>query len=165
MRAKCVLILGVGGVLLGAIAPATRQARPTPPTRDPHTPGYVEARELPDGTVPAADVDGNFILGPTHPRAAETAVQNSVPQGAIYTFTMNSADSKIYPGITRDAGTLGTADPADPAKMIVTTSHAGPYTRRVAVYVPKQPRAGNRGRRLSSALMGRIGRCLPCWII
>jgi enterochelin esterase-like enzyme len=30
------------------------------------------------------------------------------------------------------------ADPTDPAKLIVTTSHPAPYTRRVAVYVPKQ---------------------------
>jgi enterochelin esterase-like enzyme len=29
-------------------------------------------------------------------------------------------------------------DPADPAKLIVTTSHGWPYSRRVAVYVPAQ---------------------------
>ena len=29
-------------------------------------------------------------------------------------------------------------DPADPAKLVVTTSHPTPYTRRVTVYVPKQ---------------------------
>ena len=51
---------------------------------------------------------------------------------------MSSADSKIYPGIVRDAGTFGTADPNDPTKIIVTTSHPGAYTRHVAVYVPKQ---------------------------
>jgi len=51
---------------------------------------------------------------------------------------MNSADSKIYPGIARDPGTFGTPDPTDPAKLIVTTSRPAPYTRRVAVYVPKQ---------------------------
>jgi enterochelin esterase-like enzyme len=51
---------------------------------------------------------------------------------------MSSTDSKMYPGIARDAGTFGTVDPADPAKLIVTTSHPAPYTRRVAVYVPKQ---------------------------
>jgi len=65
-------------------------------------------------------------------------VQDDVPQGTIHTFTMSSADSKIYPGIARDAGTFGTVDPTDPAKLIVTTSHPAPYTRRVAVYVPKQ---------------------------
>jgi enterochelin esterase-like enzyme len=51
---------------------------------------------------------------------------------------MNSADSKLYPGIARDTGTFGTPDPADPAKLIVTTSHPAPYTRKVTVYVPKQ---------------------------
>ncbi len=116
--------------------------RPTPPTRDPHTPGYVTARELPDGTVPPVDVEGNFIIGPTHSPAPELAVQEGVPQGTIYNLTMNSSDSKMYPGIARDAGTFGTADPTDPAKLIVTTSHPAPYTRRVAVYVPKQYVAG-----------------------
>src|SRR5206468_3143510 len=56
--------------------------------------------------------------------------------------TMSSADSKVYPGVARDAGTFGTPDPNDPARLIVTTSHAAPYTRRVAVYVPKQYVAG-----------------------
>jgi enterochelin esterase-like enzyme len=36
------------------------------------------------------------------------------------------------------AGTFGTPDPNDPAKLVVTTSRPAPYTRRVAVYVPKQ---------------------------
>jgi hypothetical protein len=112
--------------------------RPAPPTRDPNTPGYVAAKELPDGAVPPADADGNFIIGPTHNPAPEMAVQDGVPQGTIYTFTMSSADSKIYPGIARDAGTFGTPDPSDPAKLVVTTSRPAPYTRRVAVYVPKQ---------------------------
>ena len=46
---------------------------------------------------------------------------------------MSSADSKIYPGIARDTGTFGTPDPADPANLVVTTSHSAPYTRRLAV--------------------------------
>jgi enterochelin esterase-like enzyme len=116
----------------------TRPARPTPPTRDPHTPGYVDAKELPDGTNPPPNADGNFILGPTHNPAPEMTLQAGVPQGTVVTFTMNSADSKIYPGIARDPDTYGTADPNDPAKMIVTTSHPAPYTRKVAVYIPKQ---------------------------
>src|SRR6266481_2451984 len=121
-----------------AQAPASRPPRPQPPTRDPHTPGYVTAKELPDGTVPPSEVDGNFIIGPTHPPGPETIVQDGVPQGAVYKFTMSSADSKIYTGIARDPGTFGTPDPNDPANLIVTTSHPAPYTRNVAVYVPKQ---------------------------
>jgi enterochelin esterase-like enzyme len=112
--------------------------RPTPPTRDPNTPGFVTAKELPDGAVPPPDADGNFIIGPTHTPAPEMTAQEGVPQGTVYNFTMSSADSKIYPGIARDPGTFGAVDPSDPAKLIVTTSHPAPYTRRVAVYVPKQ---------------------------
>ncbi len=66
------------------------------------------------------------------------SVQHGVPQGTVYEFTMSSADSKIYPGIARESGTFGTPDPANPAKLIVTTSHPAPYTRHVAVYVPAQ---------------------------
>jgi hypothetical protein len=119
-------------------AQATAPARPTPPTRDPNTPGYVSAKDLPDGAVPSPDADGNFIIGPTHNPAAESVVQNGVPQGTVYNLTMSSADSKIYPGIARDAGTFGTVDPSDPARLVVTTSHPAPYTRHLAVYVPRQ---------------------------
>ncbi len=65
-------------------------------------------------------------------------MQPGVPHGTIFEFTISSADSKIYPGIAREPGTFGTPDPADPAKLIVTTSHPAPYTRHVAVYVPAQ---------------------------
>jgi enterochelin esterase-like enzyme len=139
-------VLAAAGTIAAqnAGAPATPPAaqtappRPTPPTRDPNTPGFVAAKELPDGAVPPADAAGNFIIGPTHNPAPEMTVQDGVPQGTIVNLTMSSADSKIYPGVARDAGTFGTPDPADPAKLVVTTSHPAPYTRRVAVYVPKQ---------------------------
>ncbi len=119
-----------------------RPARPAPPARDPHTPGYVPAQELPDGAVPRPDVDGNFIIGPTHTRAAEMTAQEGVPKGTVHNLTMSSADSKIYPGIARQANTSGTADPNDRTKLVVTTSHPAAYTRRVAVYVPQQYVAG-----------------------
>lgn len=112
------------------------------PIRDPHTPGYVPATELPDDTNPSPGINGNFIIGPTHSPAPESVVQVNVPQGTIYRFTMDSKDSKIYPGIAREPNTFGTPDPANPAKLIVTTSHPASYTRQVAVYVPKQYVAG-----------------------
>ena len=125
-----------------APAPAAQPARPTPPARDPHSPGFVEAKELPDGANAPPDADGNFILGPTHSMGAEMTAHEGVPQGRVYEFTMQSADSKIYPGIVREPGTFGRPDPNDPAKLIVTTSHPAPYTRRVAVYVPQQYASG-----------------------
>jgi len=145
-------LLGVALILLAAIPPASAQpapvappapmvpparpARSAPPTRDPRSPGYVTAQELPDGAVPPADADGNFILGPTHNPAPEMSAPAGGLRGKVYNFTMSSADSKFYPGIARTPNTFGTPDPANPVKLVVTTSQPAPYTRRVAVYVP-----------------------------
>ena len=101
------------------------------------TPGYVKAKELADGAIPSAKEDGNFILGPTHNPAPEMSVKEGVPQGQVFEFTIESKDSKIYPGIAREPNTFARPDPADPNKLIVS-SRPAPYTRRVAVYVPKQ---------------------------
>ena len=119
-------------------AKASGGARPPAPTRDPNTPGYVKAKELPDGAIPSAKKNGNFIIGPTHKPAPEMTADGGVPTGDVFEFTMESTDSKIYPGIAREPNTSGKADPNDPAKMIVTTSHPAPYTRKLVVYVPKQ---------------------------
>jgi hypothetical protein len=139
------LAIVVLGALLGPVlaqapaqppAQAPAQPRPTPPARDPNTPGFVAAKELPDGEVPPTNVEGNFVIGPTHPPAP--GITATELQGAVFNFTIESKDSRIYPGIARDPGSLGMPDPSDPAKLVVTTSHPAPYTRKVAVYVPKQ---------------------------
>jgi enterochelin esterase family protein len=128
--------------MLCAAFPVMAQSGPPYPVRDPHTAGYVTATDLPDGTNAPADADGNFILGPTHVPAAEMEVRAGVPHGTISEFTMTSAESRLYPGIAREPHTFGTVDPHDPARLIVTTSHLAPYTRRVTVYVPKQYATG-----------------------
>ena len=132
------IVFGVLFLMVWGINPAMAQT----PTRDPHTPGYVSATELTDGANPSPSSNGNFIIGPTHTPAPESTIQANVPQGTISRFTIDSKDSKIYPGIAREPNTFGTPDPANPAKLIVTTSHPAPYTRQVAVYVPKQYVAG-----------------------
>ncbi len=156
MIRSLILLLAAGAVLAQtppaqqgqppAGAPAAGAAarggqRPANPTRDAHTPGYVDAKELPDGEVPAANAEGNFIIGPTHNPAAEMTVRDGVPQGSVFEFTMESTDSKIYSGIARAAGGGRRPDPNDPTKFIID-SHPAPYTRKVAVYVPKQYVAG-----------------------
>jgi enterochelin esterase family protein len=118
-------------------AAAPRPPRPSAPTRDPNTAGYVTAKDLPDGANAPVKADGNFILGPTHTPAPEMTVQEGVPQGTVYDFTMESADSKFYPGIARDPGGFGPPDPANPTAMTIK-SHPAAYTRKLAVYVPKQ---------------------------
>src|ERR1700752_5035331 len=67
-----------------APAKASSAARPPDPTRDPNTPGYVKAKELPDGAIPSAKEDGNFIIGPTHNPAPEMAMKEGVPQGQVH---------------------------------------------------------------------------------
>ena len=131
------LMTGLDPAMGQAPTATPRPPRAIPPTRDPKTPGYVTAKELPDGANAPATADGNFILGPTHSPAPEMTVQEGVPQGDVFNFTMESADSKIYPGIAREANTFPKPDPTDPTKVVVA-SHPAPYTRRVAVYIPKQ---------------------------
>ncbi len=136
------LAITLGAVIAQTPAATARPKRTPPPTRDPHTPGYVTAKELPDGQVPPAKADGNFIMGPTHNPAPEMAERDDVPKRTVCEFVMESMDSKIYPGIARDAGTFGTPDPNNRAKLIVTTSRPAPYHRRLAVFVPKQYQVG-----------------------
>ena len=108
-----------------------------PPTRDPRSPGYPPAIELPDGQVPSPRQDGNFIIGLTHPAAPEMTPQAGVARGRVVTFTLSSTDSTIFPGQVRDESVYeAPADPADPATLVLTTVHPGPWTRVVDVWVP-----------------------------
>src|ERR1035441_5008699 len=95
------LLIGLTAALAQDPAPPPpappRAPRPAAPTRDPNTPGYAAAKDLPDGANAPATADGNFILGPTHNPAPEMTAQDGVPQGTVYDFTMESAGSKLYP--------------------------------------------------------------------
>ena len=116
-----------------------------PPTRDPGNPNYPRATELPDGALPPAGAEGNFIIGPTHVPAPETITKEGVPTGTTVSFTLSSKDSTIYnPGPIRDdvAGCGNssimstTTVRGDKSNVIVTTSHPGTWTRTIEVYVP-----------------------------
>ena len=139
-RTSLAIAIGLAAMAVSLLAQNPPAANPPqgPPTRDPLSPGYVKATELPDGAVPPVNANGNFIISAAHPPSPDVAARDGVPKGTIHTFTMSSADSKLYPGVARDQGTRGQEDPNDPAKLIVTTSHPAPYTRQVAVYVPSQ---------------------------
>ena len=68
----------------------------------------------------STDADGDFTIGPDYTNAPEMTAKESVPKGTLHLFTMNSADSRIYPGIAKNQpGTV-------------------PYQRQVCVYVPRQ---------------------------
>ena len=69
---------------------------------------------------PLSAKQAEIVIGPMYADAPELTVKDDVPRGTIYQFTMNSTDSKIYPGIAKNQpGTV-------------------PYQRQVVVYVPKQ---------------------------
>ncbi|TWT37199.1 enterobactin/ferric enterobactin esterase [Posidoniimonas corsicana] len=108
------------------------------PARQPDADGPLEMTTLGPGQVPPVDAVGNFVIGPEYQVAPAAKKRPGVPQGEVFRLTMESADSKIYPGIARRRGTFGTPDPENPARLIVTTSHDAPYTRQVEVYVPRQ---------------------------
>ncbi|MGO8696855.1 MAG: alpha/beta hydrolase [Limisphaerales bacterium] len=87
------------------------------------------------GMNPPDNVDGNFLIGPVYARVPELGVVAGVPQGRVRQFSMDSAESKFYPGIARKA--FGAVDPNNPKTLIVEI-HPAPYTRTVTVYVPSQ---------------------------
>lgn len=63
-------------------------------------------------------------IGPTYANAPELTVAPDTPKGTLHEFTMESTDSKIYPGIAKtQPGTV-------------------PYHRKVVVYVPASYTAG-----------------------
>jgi len=133
------------------IDPAGLNVNTMPPTRNPENPNYPRATELPDGRLPWRNSEGNFIIGPTHIAASEVSVQNGVPHGSIYTFTISSNDSVVYktamirddPGNCLDAAVYSALTyPGDPSNVLVPTSHPGTWTRTVTVYVPQQYRTG-----------------------
>src|SRR4029077_9534601 len=64
-------------------------------------------------------------IGPPYAPAPELSVREGIPTGVVHEFTMDSKDSRIYPGIAR----------AQPGAVV-------PYRRQVAVYVPAQYVAG-----------------------
>ncbi len=73
---------------------------------------------LADPVIPTMP-DGDSVIAPPYANAPELTVKPGVPKGEVHEFTMSSADSTIYPGLT------------------------GPYSRGVAVYIPKQYVAGS----------------------
>jgi enterochelin esterase-like enzyme len=80
----------------------------------------ASAVAAPDGKEPSKDqpkealADGDFKIGPMYTDAPELKVKDGVPKGTLHEFTMDSKDSKIYPGLK------------------------GAYKRKVTVYVPNK---------------------------
>ncbi len=70
--------------------------------------------------TPTRQIDKNeFRIGPEYADAPEMKAQADVPKGTVHEFTMDSKESKFYPGISKER----------PGEVV-------PYQRWVGVYIP-----------------------------
>jgi iron(III)-enterobactin esterase len=154
-----------GSLVLSAALGADRKPAPTRQPTEPGTPALIPAgpnaevlaaaaqkqpsrtegaasnpTEASPGSNPPPKADGDFLIGPIYKPAPELDVSPGVPQGTVQQFSLESTNSRFYPGIARTAA--GTADPNNPRKLIVDT-HPAPYTRTVTVYIPSQYARGS----------------------
>src|SRR4051812_37560470 len=72
-------------------------------------PTLTRAADAPEISKPTADLasaapdaEGDYKIGPKYVDAPELKPKEGVPRGELKEFTMNSADSKIYPGIAKN---------------------------------------------------------------
>lgn len=75
--------------------------------------------------VAAGPARSEFVLAPPYRAAPELTVKAGVPKGSMHRLVMKSAESKVYPGISKDK----------PGAVV-------PYERVVNVYVPAGYEAG-----------------------
>ena len=47
---------------------------------------------------PGNEGDGDVVIKPPYTAAPECTEKEAVPKGTVHEFTMNSEDSKLYPG-------------------------------------------------------------------
>ena len=120
MKTKHLPELAIVGFLLGgfSMCGAIRAQGQTSPDNGVPV-SIADLAKLPPLTPGAGD--GDFLVAPPYTRAPELSARDGVAKGAIYHFTMNSTDSKTYPGISKSA----------PGTVV-------PYSRNVTVYVPSQ---------------------------
>src|SRR6185369_8329322 len=114
-----VVLLAVGALSTGlhaqrgGQAPAAQPTGPRPATAPPLVPVRL-------------DVDGNFRIAPPYANDPAFTEKPNVPKGRVVRFTMNSAESKIFP--TAPVGAARGAAPAEPQQQA--------FQRQVAVYIP-----------------------------
>ena len=117
-----VVVVLAGGALTvglhaqrGVPAPPAQPSGPRPATAPPLVPVRV-------------DVDGNFRIAPPYTPDPAFTDKPSAPKGRVVRFTMNSAESKIFP-----TAPVGGAVRGDPP---VEPPQHQTFQRQVAVYIP-----------------------------
>src|SRR6476661_10793330 len=116
-----VILIAAGALTAGLYAQRGGQtAAPQPSGPRPSTaPPLVPVR---------LDVDGNFRIAPPYAPDPAFSEKTNVPKGRVIRFTMNSAESKIFP--TAPVGAArGAAPSAEPPQHQI-------FQRQVVVYIP-----------------------------
>ncbi len=111
-----------------------------PPVRKHDDPGAPPFIVLKAGQNPPLDANSNYVIGPKYVPAPERKKVESVPQGKVMQFVIDSKETKLFnPGIARKK--LGMVDPGNPKTLIVET-HTIDYKRTINVYFPSQYQPG-----------------------
>jgi len=105
------------GASTNAPAPGRRGQRNGVPASDAEQAEMARLIDLPGYATGLPD--GDYSAGPPYIPAPEQTVRAGVPQGKVIEFSMNSSESKFYPG-----------------------RNGAPFQRQVSVYVPSQFMAG-----------------------
>lgn len=144
--AQCLLlaVLSAGSL---PVAVTQTVAPPTRPANGPGAPNWTVVGARPGvselhaaaGVNAPVDQNGDFLIGPDYRPAQELNAARDRAEGTVRQFTLESKDSKFYPGIARDA--FGTVDPNNPKTLIVET-HPQPWERAITVYIPAQYKKG-----------------------
>jgi enterochelin esterase-like enzyme len=128
-RLAWILVLGVLPVSGIAVARAQgREATPNAAARPANAPPLVPVR---------LGVEGNFRIAPPYAADPAFTMKPDVPPGRVIRFTMNSAESKLFPTgpVGRGAGPGGGRGATAPATPAEPPQHQT-FQRQVAVYVP-----------------------------
>jgi enterochelin esterase family protein len=148
-RAHWLALCGIVPVTLVFIPTALRGQQPpaaapaAAPAVTPAAPGPRAANAPPLVPLTAAR-DGNFRIAPPYVDDPAFTEKPDVPKGRVIRFTMNSADSKIFPtapparagGGGRGAAAGANAPPAAPPVPAVPPAPPATFDRQIAVYVP-----------------------------
>jgi enterochelin esterase-like enzyme len=115
--AVCMLNLNAAQAAAPTNAPAApaagaRRGPPGPPATPEDLAMIAKLNDLP--AYGSGLGDGDYSIGPSYAPAPEQTAREGVPHGKVVQFTMDSAESKFYPGAS------------------------GPFKRAVSVYVPSQ---------------------------
>src|SRR5678816_1212070 len=123
--APWILALGILPVSAGALG--RMQSSDGSPARPTNAAPLVPVR---------LNADGNFRIGPPYVADPAFTAKSDVPNGRVIRFTMNSAESKLFP--TAPAGRPGGPGRGrgEPAAGPVEPPQHQTFQRQVAVYVP-----------------------------